>query len=91
MDSELCLKASEKIGNPNLLINLVSRRVRQLNASGGGASRPLVEWTAEMGAADVCFREILEDKITLEFDEPIEAPPHATPKAGRKRRSKASS
>ena len=26
MDSELCLKAAEKIGNPNLLINLVSRR-----------------------------------------------------------------
>ncbi|MCP5522657.1 MAG: DNA-directed RNA polymerase subunit omega [Verrucomicrobiales bacterium] len=85
MDSELCLKAAEKIGNPNLLINLVSRRVRQLNSGGGGASRPLVEWTATLGAADVTLREILEDKITFEFDEPLEDP--ASPaKGGRKKR-----
>ena len=85
MDSELCLKAAEKIGNPNLLINLVSRRVRQLNSAGGGASRPLVEWTATLGAADVALKEIMADKITYEFDEVIEevAP---TTKGGRKRR-----
>lgn len=84
MDSELCLKAAEKIGNPNLLVNLVSRRVRQLNSAGGSMNRPLVDWTATLGAADVAFREIIEDKITLEFDEVVEEAPPT--KAGRKRR-----
>ena len=28
MNSELCKKALEKVGNPNVLVNLVSRRVR---------------------------------------------------------------
>jgi len=28
VNSELCKKALEKVGNPNVLINLVSRRVR---------------------------------------------------------------
>ena len=37
MNAELCKKAAEKVGNPNVLVNLVSRRVRQLNSGGGGA------------------------------------------------------
>jgi len=36
-------KAAEKVGNPNVLVNLISRRVRQLNAGGGGLGRPLVD------------------------------------------------
>lgn len=32
VNAELCRKALEKVGNPNVLVNLVSRRVRQLNA-----------------------------------------------------------
>jgi DNA-directed RNA polymerase subunit omega len=87
LDSELCLKAAEKIGNPNLLINLVSRRVRQLNSAGGGAHRPLVEWTATLGAADVALREILDDKITYEFDDVVE---EVTPTKGGRKRRKAS-
>ena len=31
----------EKVGNPNVLVNIISRRVRQLNSGGGGLSRPL--------------------------------------------------
>ena len=42
MNAELCKKAAEKVGNPNVLVNLISRRVRQLNSGGGGLSRPLV-------------------------------------------------
>jgi hypothetical protein len=30
MNAELCKKAVEKVGNPNVLVNLISRRVRQL-------------------------------------------------------------
>ena len=42
MNAELIKKALEKVGNPNILVNLISRRVRQLNAGGGAISRPLV-------------------------------------------------
>ena len=35
MNSELTKKALERVGNPHILVNLVSRRVRQLNGGGG--------------------------------------------------------
>ncbi|HEY4415708.1 MAG TPA: DNA-directed RNA polymerase subunit omega [Verrucomicrobiae bacterium] len=69
MNAELCKKAVEKVGNPNVLINIVSRRVRQLNAGGGGMGRPLVDAPASMGMADIALREILEDKIGWELPE----------------------
>ncbi len=72
MNAELCKKAAEKVGNPNVLVNLISRRVRQLNSGGGGLSRPLVDHTTNLGAADVALREILEDKIGWELPEPVE-------------------
>ena len=53
----------EKVGNPNVLINLVSRRVRQLNSGGGSGSRPLIANTANMGWADVALAEIIEEKM----------------------------
>jgi hypothetical protein len=49
MNAELIKKALEKVGNPNILVNLVSRRVRQLNAGGGAISRPLVADTGNLG------------------------------------------
>ena len=69
MNAELCKKAAEKVGNPNVLVNLISRRVRQLNAGGGGLGRPLVDVPAGMGMADIALREILEDKIGFEMPE----------------------
>jgi DNA-directed RNA polymerase subunit omega len=69
MNAELCKRAAEKVGNPNVLVNLISRRVRQLNAGGGGLSRPLVDAPASMGMADIALREILEDKIGWEMPE----------------------
>jgi DNA-directed RNA polymerase subunit omega len=69
MNAELCKKAVEKVGNPNVLVNLVSRRVRQLNSGGGGLSRPLVDNVGSLGAADIALREILEDKIGWEMPE----------------------
>ena len=69
MNAELCKRAVEKVGNPNVLINIVSRRVRQLNAGGGGMGRPLVDAPARMGLADIALREILEDKIGWELPE----------------------
>ena len=69
MNAELVKKAAEKVGNPNVLVNLVSRRVRQLNSGGGGLSRPLISNVGNLGAADIALREIIEEKIGWEMPE----------------------
>ena len=73
MNAELCKRAVEKVGNPNVLVNLISRRVRQLNAGGGGLSRPLVDAPASMGMADIALREIIEDKLGFELPDEVAA------------------
>ncbi len=65
MNSELCKKALERVGNPNVLVNVISRRVRQLTGGGPGG-RPLVADTAGLGAADVAMLEIVEGKLDWE-------------------------
>jgi DNA-directed RNA polymerase subunit omega len=72
MNAELCKRANEKVGNPNVLVNIVSRRVRQLNAGGGGMGRPLIDNVGNLGAADIALREILEDKIGWDMPELVE-------------------
>lgn len=84
MNPELVIKASAKVGNPNFLINIVSRRVRQLNSGGGASSRPLLTETAGMGAADIAMAEVLEDKMG--WEEPA-APVAADPVPKKKRKS----
>jgi DNA-directed RNA polymerase subunit omega len=79
LNAELTKKALEKVGNPNVLVNLISRRVRQLNAGGGAVSRPLVADAGNLGAADIALLEIIEDKIGFELPEPVELV-RATPK-----------
>ena len=69
MNAELCKKANEKVGNPNVLVNLVSRRVRQLNSGGGGLNRPLIDNVGNLGAADIALREIIEDKSGWDMPE----------------------
>lgn len=82
MNSELCRKALEKVGNPNVLVNLVSRRVRQLNSAGGTGSRPLVAETATMGAADIALLELTEGKMAWEMIETL--PSEVAPKRRRR-------
>lgn len=72
MNAELTKKALEKVGNPNVLVNLVSRRVRQLTSGGGKLGRPLVAETGHMGAADIALLEIIEDKMGFEMPEIVE-------------------
>jgi DNA-directed RNA polymerase subunit omega len=67
MNSELAKKALEKVGNPNILVNLISRRVRQLTSGGGTGSRPLLADTAGLGAGDIAMLEIIEDKMGWEM------------------------
>jgi len=69
MNAELVKQALAKVLNANVLINMVSRRVRQLNAGGGGTSRPLVANVGNLGLADIALREIIEDKMGFEVPE----------------------
>ncbi len=69
MNAEFVKKALEKVGNPNVLVNLVSRRVRQLTSGGGKMGRPLVADTGNLGAADIALLEIIEEKIGFEMPE----------------------
>ncbi len=71
MNAELMKQALEKVGNPNILVNLISRRVRQLTAGGGSICRPLVLNTGNLGMADVALREIIEEKMGWELPEVV--------------------
>ncbi|MBC8097254.1 MAG: DNA-directed RNA polymerase subunit omega [Akkermansiaceae bacterium] len=84
MNSELTKKALEKVGNPNVLINLISRRVRQLNSGGGALSRPLIADVGNMGVADIALTEIIEDKMGFEMPALVEL---VRPTAKKKKRS----
>ena len=72
MKAELVKEALEKVGNPNVLVNMISRRVRQLNSGNGGACNPMVGNTANQGQADIALREIIEDKMGFEMPEIIQ-------------------
>ena len=72
MNAELAKKALEKVGNPNVLVNLISRRVRQLNSGGGKLGRPLLADTGNLGAADIALLEIVEGKMGFEMPELVE-------------------
>lgn len=82
VNSELARKALLKVGNPNILVNLLSRRVRQLNSGGGSVSRPLISDIAGLGVADIALTEIIEDKMSWEMPED---PPAGEPVKKRKR------
>ena len=61
MKSDLVEKASEIVSDPLVLVNLVSKRVAQLNQ---GRS-PLIDTVPSMGFADIALIEIIEGKIKL--------------------------
>ncbi len=71
MNPESLKKALEKVGNPNILVNLISRRVRQLNYGGGGFNNPLVDNVTTLGVADIALREIVEEKMGWEIPEVV--------------------
>jgi DNA-directed RNA polymerase subunit omega len=71
MNADLVKQALAKVLNPNVLVNLVSRRVRQLNSGAGRVSRPLVSDVGNLGAADIALTEIAEGKMGWEMPEII--------------------
>lgn len=66
MSSNLLEEASKVITNTAVLINLVSKRVRQLS----NGQRPLVEIGPRMSNADIALQEIIEHKLVPEVVDP---------------------
>src|SRR3982751_3969313 len=62
MTTQLLQEAAQVIPNQQVLINVVSKRVRQL----GLGHRPLVETTPRMSLTDIALKEIIAGKLTYE-------------------------
>jgi DNA-directed RNA polymerase subunit omega len=62
MKADLVKAASEVITNQQILVNMVSRRVRQLLLG----HRPLVEHVVGLREADIALTEIAKRKLTFE-------------------------
>lgn len=59
MNVELIEKAAAIVGDNQLLVNIVSKRVQQLNHG----QDPYIPTTPEMGCGDIALTEIIEGKI----------------------------
>ncbi|MDR1413536.1 MAG: DNA-directed RNA polymerase subunit omega [Puniceicoccales bacterium] len=55
--------ASAIVGDPNILINVVSKRVKQLKAG----AKPLTDSLEKLDMEDVALKEIIEGKIAFEI------------------------
>src|SRR5437016_14439467 len=66
MTTQLLQEASQIIPNPQLLINVVSKRVRQL----GLGHRPMVETGPRASLTDSPLNEIMARTLTLEAHSP---------------------
>src|SRR5881227_3835045 len=62
MTTQLLQEAAQVIPNQQLLINVVSKRVRQL----GLGHRPMVETTPRMSLTDIALKEIIAGKLAHE-------------------------
>ena len=62
MTAQLLQEAAKVIPNQQLLINVVSKRVRQL----GIGHRPLVEATPKSSLTDIALKENIAGKLTYE-------------------------
>ncbi len=62
MRDDYIKEALKSINDPNVLINVVSRRVKQLKRG----NRPLVESLEKLSPEDIALREIIEGKISFE-------------------------
>ena len=63
MRDDYLQNALKVIDDPNILVNVVSRRVKQLKRG----NRPLVESLEKLLPEDMALREIAEGKITYEL------------------------
>jgi DNA-directed RNA polymerase subunit omega len=63
MRDDYIKEALKIISDPNILINVVSRRVKQLKRG----NRPLVESLEKLSPEDIALREVIEGKISYEL------------------------
>lgn len=63
MRDDYLKEAQKVITDPNVLINVVSRRVKQLKRG----HRPLVESLEKLDPEDIALREVIEGKISYEL------------------------
>lgn len=66
--------ALKVINDPNILVNVVSRRVKQLKRG----NRALVESLEKLLPEDIALREIIEGKIHYELATPEEIAAHTS-------------
>jgi len=66
MREDYLRNAQKIITDPNILVNVVSRRVKQLRRG----NRPLVVSLEKLSDEDVALREIAEGKISYQLGEP---------------------
>ncbi len=64
MKKELLEAASKQVPNTMILINVISRRVRQLNQG----HRPLVGGIEKLSQMDIALKEVAEGKIKFEVE-----------------------
>ncbi len=57
------------IPDPMILINVISKRAKQLKSG----YKPLIESLERLSAEDLALREVMEGKITYQLDEEAEA------------------
>ncbi len=63
MRDDYLQNALKVIDDPNILVNVISRRVKQLKRG----NRPLIESLEKLSAEDTALREVAEGKITYEL------------------------
>ena len=63
MTSQFLDEASKIVPSQPVLINIVSKRVRQLSQG----HRPLIEVGPRMGLSDIALQEIIQGKIKYEM------------------------
>ncbi|MDX2186898.1 MAG: DNA-directed RNA polymerase subunit omega [Opitutaceae bacterium] len=67
MRDDYLREAQKVITDANVLINVVSRRVKQLKRG----SRPMVESLEKLSPEDIALREIIEGRISFEVSAPV--------------------
>jgi DNA-directed RNA polymerase subunit omega len=82
MNAVLVQKALAIVVNPQVLVNMISQRVRQLNSGGGGKSRPMLADVGNLSVTDTALLEIIEGKMSFELDDL----PEVTRPSGKNRR-----
>jgi DNA-directed RNA polymerase subunit omega len=81
MKQSLVQDALKVVHSPQILVNIVSKRVRQL----GQGFRPLIAYDPKLTFMDVALKEVADGKLSFELLEVVSAAsPAPSPKKGRK-------